>query len=95
MALTEQEVADIAHLARLAIADEDVPGYCVNLSRILDFVAQIDAVEADIEPMSNPEEALGQRLRADEVAGTVDRERFQENAAHTEAGLYLVPQVME
>lgn len=94
MKLTTEEVLGIAHLARLDIAADAVPGYCENLSRILDFVAQLEQVTADIEPMARPEEAT-QRLRADRIEGLINRDRFQRNAAATEGGLYLVPKVIE
>jgi aspartyl-tRNA(Asn)/glutamyl-tRNA(Gln) amidotransferase subunit C len=94
MTLTEQQVGDIAHLARLEIAAADIPGYCATLSSILDFVAQLEQVNAEIEPMAHPED-IAQRLRADQVAGLIDRDRFQQNAGAVDAGLYLVPQVME
>ena len=94
MKLTVQQVGEIAHLARLDIAELDVPGYCDTLSKILDFVAQLEQVSADIEPMAHPEDHA-QRLRADQVAGLIDRERFQQNAAAVDAGVYLVPQVIE
>ncbi|MEX0899532.1 MAG: Asp-tRNA(Asn)/Glu-tRNA(Gln) amidotransferase subunit GatC [Gammaproteobacteria bacterium] len=94
MKLTTDEVADIAHLARLDIAAEDVPGYCSTLSSILDFVAQLERVNAEIEPMAHPED-IAQRLRADQITGLIDRDRFQQNAEAVDAGLYLVPQVIE
>lgn len=94
MKLTTEEVLGIAHLARLDIAADAVPGYCENLSRILDFVAQLEQVSADIAPMARGEDAA-QRLRADQPEGDIDRDRYQQNAAATEAGLYLVPKVIE
>jgi aspartyl-tRNA(Asn)/glutamyl-tRNA(Gln) amidotransferase subunit C len=44
--------------------------------------------------MAHPLEAT-QRLRADTVTETDERDRFQENAPSTENGLYLVPKVIE
>ena len=49
---------------------------------------------AGVEPLAHPLEAT-QRLRADEVVETDNRDNFQEVAPQTEAGLYLVPQVIE
>ena len=94
MKLTPTQVAEIAHLARLDIAELDVAGYCDTLSKILDFVAQLEQVDADIAPLAHPE-AVAQRLRADRVAGVIERERFQQNAPAVDAGVYLVPQVIE
>ena len=94
MKLTPTQVAEIAHLARLDIAELDVAGYCDTLSKILDFVAQLEQVDADIAPLAHPE-AVAQRLRADLVAGVIERDRFQQNAPAVDAGVYLVPQVIE
>jgi aspartyl-tRNA(Asn)/glutamyl-tRNA(Gln) amidotransferase subunit C len=95
MALTRHEVENIAHLARLRISDEEVPGYVENLSRIIDFVAQLDDAETDkVEPMAHPLN-MSQPLRADLVIETDQRELFQANAERTQRGLYLVPRVIE
>ncbi len=95
MPLGPAEVAKIAHLARLAIREQDAPAYARNLSAILDLVAQMNAVDtAGVVPMAHPLD-MAQRLRADEVAEPDQRERFQAIAPRTEAGLYLVPKVIE
>jgi aspartyl-tRNA(Asn)/glutamyl-tRNA(Gln) amidotransferase subunit C len=95
MALDAAEVEKIAHLARLGINPEDVPEYSRNLSDILAFVEQLNAVDTTgVEPLAHPLEAT-QRLRADVVSETDERENFQSVAQKTEAGLYLVPQVIE
>ncbi len=95
MSLTPDEVRSIARLARLAISDRDIPRYADNLSRILDFVAQLDKAETtSVAPMAHPLD-MSQRLRADVVTETNQRELFQKNAPQVEAGLYLVPKVIE
>ena len=95
MALDPREVEKIAHLARLAIREEDVPEYATNLSNILGLVEQMDQVDtADVVPMAHPL-AMPQRLRADVVSEENQRERFQSIAPQVEAGLYLVPKVIE
>ncbi len=95
MALDAAEVEKIAHLARLGINPEDVPEYSRNLSDILAFVEQLNAVDTTgVEPLAHPLEAT-QRLRADVVSETDERENFQSVAQKTEAGLYLVPRVIE
>ena len=89
------DVKKIAHLARLAITDEDIPLYARNLSNILAFVEQMSAVDtAGVTPMAHPMDAA-QRLRPDAVTETDQRERFQAIAPQVEAGLYLVPKVIE
>jgi aspartyl-tRNA(Asn)/glutamyl-tRNA(Gln) amidotransferase subunit C len=90
------EVAKIAHLARLAIREEDAPAYARNLSAILELVEQMNAVDTTgVTPMAHPLDDLAQRLRADEVSEVNQREHFQTIAPLTEAGLYLVPKVIE
>lgn len=95
MSLTVKEVKQIAYLARLEIDEENVQTYADNLSGILDLVAQMNAVNTDdIEPMYHPQEAM-QRLRDDCVTEQVQRDALQQVAPLTEAGLYLVPKVIE
>ncbi|MGD8559099.1 MAG: Asp-tRNA(Asn)/Glu-tRNA(Gln) amidotransferase subunit GatC [Gammaproteobacteria bacterium] len=95
MSLSKNDVQNIAHLARLAIDDNDIPGYAKNLSNILELVEQMNAIDtSSVEPMAHPLDAV-QRLRKDEVTETNQREHFQAIAPQTEAGLYLVPKVIE
>lgn len=95
MALSSKDVENIAHLARLRFADEEIPAFTDNLSRILDFVNQLDAAPTgETLPMAHPLDQP-QRLREDVVTEIDERAKFQQNAASTEAGLYLVPRVIE
>jgi aspartyl-tRNA(Asn)/glutamyl-tRNA(Gln) amidotransferase subunit C len=95
MALDASQVEKIAHLARLGIDAEDIPAYARNLSDILAFVEQLETVDTtSVVPLAHPLDAL-QRLRADEVTESDQREAFQAVAPQTEAGLYLVPKVIE
>ena len=87
---------EIAHLARLAINEDELATYVSNLSKIVTFVAQLDAADtSQVEPMAHPLSGQTQRLRPDEVTERDLRERFQKNAPRVEAGLYLVPKVIE
>jgi aspartyl-tRNA(Asn)/glutamyl-tRNA(Gln) amidotransferase subunit C len=95
MALEASQVEKIAHLARLGIDADDVPDYARNLSAILAFVEQLNRVDTTgVEPLAHPLEAT-QRLRPDVVTEPDEREKFLRNAPLTEAGLYLVPRVIE
>ncbi len=95
MSLTPDEVKAVAHLARLALNEEDVPRYADELSKIMDLVDQLESAPTDdVTPMAHPLE-LSQRLRADEVTESDQREEFQAVAPATEAGHYLVPRVIE
>ena len=93
--VSAEELAHIAHLARLALDPRDIPRLRGELARILDLVDEMNAVEtADLEPMAHPVE-MAQRLRSDEVREPDRRELLQRGAPEVEDGLYLVPRVIE
>ena len=95
MSLDKTDVEKIAHLARLAIDDQAIPHYARDLTNIFDLVEQLSAVDtSSIIPMAHPLDA-NQRLRPDTVTESNQRELFQAIAPKTEAGVYLVPQVIE
>jgi aspartyl-tRNA(Asn)/glutamyl-tRNA(Gln) amidotransferase subunit C len=94
--LTRKEVEAIAHLARLAISEVELPVYVGSLSSILAFVEQLSVAETkDVEPMAHPLAGQVQRLRPDVVTEVDAHEKYQKNAPQVEAGLYLVPKVIE
>jgi len=96
MPLTRRDVENIAHLARLEITEAELPVYVGSLSAILAFVEQLAAAATDdVVPMAHPLEGQVQRLREDSVTETDRREAYQRNAPAVEAGLYLVPKVIE
>jgi aspartyl-tRNA(Asn)/glutamyl-tRNA(Gln) amidotransferase subunit C len=96
MSLTPKDVEGIAHLARLAITDAQLPVYVDSLTKIFSFVEQLNGADvADVEPMAHPLAGQTQRMRADEIADSDRHEKYQRNSARTEAGLYLVPKVIE
>ncbi|ROR34692.1 Asp-tRNA(Asn)/Glu-tRNA(Gln) amidotransferase subunit GatC [Inmirania thermothiophila] len=95
MSLERSDVEYIAHLARLAIREADIPGYARELSKILAFVEQLaEAPTEGVEPLAHPIDAV-QRLRDDVVTETDQRALFQAIAPAVEDGLYLVPKVIE
>lgn len=95
MSLDRAEVEKIAHLARLALDEDQVAGLASELSRILDLVDQMSTADTEgVLAMAHPLE-MAQRLRGDEVIESDQRALFQSIAPQTEAGLYLVPRVIE
>jgi len=95
MSLSKSEVENVAHLARLEVSPGEIEGVVQNLSRIIDFVAQLQGADTeDVLPMAHPLD-MHQRLRPDQVTEADQRELFQANAGAVEAGLYLVPKVIE
>jgi aspartyl-tRNA(Asn)/glutamyl-tRNA(Gln) amidotransferase subunit C len=95
MALDTEQIHRIAHLARLELSEAEQQEYATTLSRILDLVEQMNAVDTtEIEPMAHPQDT-SLRLREDAVTESDHREELQRVAPATEAGLYLVPKVIE
>jgi aspartyl-tRNA(Asn)/glutamyl-tRNA(Gln) amidotransferase subunit C len=95
MSLDRSDVEKIAHLARLALDEEQVEGYAAELSNILALVEQLESADTDdIEPMAHPLH-MAQRLREDQVTELDRRDQNQAIAPLVENGLYLVPKVIE
>ncbi len=95
MSLDKNDVSKIAHLARLEIGEQETRAYAETLSRILGLIEQMREVDtAGVEPMAHPFDA-GLRLRDDAVGEPNLRDKFQKLAPAVEAGLYLVPKVIE
>jgi len=95
MSLTTADVEKVARLARLSMNSAEIEAARAQLSGIFDLIAEMQAVNTSgIEPMSHAQD-LSQRLREDVVTETNQRELFQAIAPQVEAGLYLVPQVIE
>ena len=95
MSLSEDDVAKIAQLARLAIEPRETESLGRELSNILDLVAQMDAVDTTgVSPIAHPLE-MAQRLREDVVTEEDRRDLYQAGAPAVENGLFLVPKVIE
>lgn len=95
MALERSDVEKIAHLARLGLKEAEIPSTTDTLNSILGLIDQMQAVNTDgIEPLSHPLEAT-QRLRADQVTESNNRDAYQAIAPAVESGLFLVPKVIE
>ena len=95
MSLTDADVKKIALLARLAMSEAEIATARSQLSGIFDLIAEMQAVDTNgVTPMSHAQD-VSQRLREDTVTENNQRELFQSIAPQVEAGLYLVPQVIE
>ena len=95
MSLSPDQIERLARLARIALGPAEEAAVVGQLNRVLGLIDQMRAVDtAGIEPMSHPVE-VAQRQRPDLVTETDQRELFQAAAPAVEAGLYLVPRVLE
>jgi aspartyl-tRNA(Asn)/glutamyl-tRNA(Gln) amidotransferase subunit C len=99
MALTSQDIARVAHLARLALRPEETEHTLGQLNGFFSLVTQMAAVNTDgVEPLAHPAAVLGQvalRLREDVASEPNQRDASQVSAPAVERGLFLVPKVIE
>lgn len=95
MSLNPEAIGRIARLARLELSPDEVGRTGDQLNGILAFIEQLQAVDTSgVVPMAHAMDVV-QRLRPDAVTEPDLREAFQSIAPETEAGLYLVPKVIE
>jgi aspartyl-tRNA(Asn)/glutamyl-tRNA(Gln) amidotransferase subunit C len=95
MALTIDDVKRVAHLARIAVDDAEAGAALAQLSGIFKLIEQMQAVDTTgIAPMSHAQDLM-LRLREDAITENDQRAQFQAVAPQVEAGLYLVPKVIE
>lgn len=95
MTLSVDDVKRVANLARIEISEEESQQVLIQLSGIFSLIEQMQAVDTShIEPMSHAQDMI-QRLREDVVTESDQHILFQSIAPQVEAGLYLVPKVIE
>lgn len=92
MTISADDVRHIARLGRLDLTDGEIERFQRELSQILDYVAQLESLEAGraAEP-SSPD----QPLREDRVEGQWDVEALQSQAPHFEDDHFRVPRVVQ
>lgn len=89
------DVYRIADLARIEIQTDEAEVVLEQLSNIFNLIEQMQAVDTtNVEPMSHAQD-MKLRLRQDAITEADQRELFQSIAPQVEAGLYLVPKVIE
>ena len=92
---SSEDIKKTAHLARLNFSADEFDKIEKKLTGIIQFAQQISDLNTDdVTPLVHPLE-IQQRVRPDQMTETNQRPDFQKIAPLTEAGLYLVPQVIE
>ncbi len=95
MSLDKETVAKIAHLARIHVPQQDLEPLAGELSKILDWVEQLNRVDTEgVAPMTSVV-AMPARWRADAVTDGGYPDDVLANAPEAEHGFYTVPKVME
>jgi aspartyl-tRNA(Asn)/glutamyl-tRNA(Gln) amidotransferase subunit C len=95
MSVDADTVRRIAHLARIAVAEEEVEHLRKELNAILAFVEQLSEVNVDgVEPMTSVT-PMTMKKRADVVTDGGNPEDVLKNAPMSEDNYFLVPKVVE
>ena len=95
MPVDQAAVRRIAHLARIAVSDAEVPHLQAELNAILAFVQELDAVDVrGVEPMTSVI-PMNLPMREDVVTDGEIEAAVLANAPSTEDGFFLVPKVVE
>ncbi len=95
MTLSREDVTKIAHLARLALTDEELAHYQSQLSAVLDYAARLN--ELDLTGVPPSTHAAGRRnvLREDVIAPSLAADDALFNAAATADGQFLIQSVLD
>lgn len=99
MSLTLTDIDRLAHLARLELQGDQRERLAVQMNAFFDIVEQMRSVDTTgVEPLTHPVAAVQDvvlRLAEDVVSEANQREANQRSAPAVEAGLFLVPRVIE
>jgi len=92
--ISKDQVKHVAHLARLAVTDEEVEHLTKDLSAIIDYAEQLNELDTDqIEPTTHVLN-LKNVMRKDEPKDWITREDALENAPDAEDGQFRVPSIL-
>ena len=99
MALTKDDIARIANLARLELSDSESERMLSQMNSFFGIVEKMQAVDTSgVMPLSHPVAAIQEitlRLRDDVISEPDNREATQRSAPAVEKGYFLVPKVIE
>ncbi|MCP4522504.1 MAG: Asp-tRNA(Asn)/Glu-tRNA(Gln) amidotransferase subunit GatC [Cytophagales bacterium] len=95
MTIDEKLVQDIAHLARLEVAKENEQEMAQELTKILDWMEQLNEVNTDeVEPLIHMSTELNV-MREDEEGNILGHEEGLKNAPKKDSNYFRVPKVID
>jgi aspartyl-tRNA(Asn)/glutamyl-tRNA(Gln) amidotransferase subunit C len=95
VSLDEATVARIARLARIAVPADELAPLATELSRILEWIEQLNEVDTDGVPPMTSVAAMRLAWRADQVSDGGRPEDILANAPERQDGYFVVPKVVE
>jgi aspartyl-tRNA(Asn)/glutamyl-tRNA(Gln) amidotransferase subunit C len=95
VSVDSETVRRVAHLARIAVAEEEVESLKGELNAILAFVEQLSEVDVNgVEPMTSVT-PMAMKMRKDEVTDGGIADAVMANAPAREDHFFVVPKVVE
>jgi aspartyl-tRNA(Asn)/glutamyl-tRNA(Gln) amidotransferase subunit C len=94
-AITTEEVAHLARLARLELHDDELAHYATQLDAILDAVAAVSEVATDDVPATSHPVPMINVLRPDAPAPCLPRDEVLAQAPAAEDGRFRVPRILD
>ena len=95
MSINKDQIKYLSLLSRMNIQESEISDIEEKLTKIIDFVDQLQSIDTNgVQPMAHPLNQ-SQRLRADNVIEENIRDKIQKNTKSTERGMYIVPKVIE
>jgi aspartyl-tRNA(Asn)/glutamyl-tRNA(Gln) amidotransferase subunit C len=93
-AISREDVAHLAHLARLAVTDAELDTFASQLDVILGAVSRVGEVETEGVPPTSHAIPLTNVLRPDEIRPSLPREEVLAGAPAAEENRFRVPRIL-
>jgi aspartyl-tRNA(Asn)/glutamyl-tRNA(Gln) amidotransferase subunit C len=94
MAMTEDKIRSLAHLARLELSADELRTIGPQLESILGFVEQLSTLDTkDVEPMTTALDVVN-RWASDDISDSLQREEVLRNSPANDGEYFLVPPVL-
>ena len=94
MKITREEVENVARLARLDLADDEVDTITSQLDTILSYVAKLDELDTTGVAVTTHTQNITNAFREDEVRESLPREKVLANAPEQNGEAFVVPKVI-
>jgi len=92
--ISKDQVKHVAHLARLAVTDEEVEKMADELSAIIDYAEQLNELDTDhVKPTTHVLD-LKNVMRKDEPREWITQEEALKNAPDSQDGQFRVPSIL-
>ena len=91
MSISLKQIKHLAHLSRLEFSDQELKEMQGDMGKILDFVAQIDALDlTGIEPLTQMSDSVNV-MREDQTKGMIEKDEALKNAPDANSDYFRVP----